>query len=809
MSLKQEAGDEFLRRIATFIRNNEKSLADAGAPRRRRAQRPAPADSTSLFNPLGWFGFDATVAPPPKPLVLAVDTHRLFYVLMRLEALGIDVGTLDVQVDSPSRPMSYINIFPESDKSDTLSLASFRSSLSAVSGLSLGGGWWGRPEPPSVDAELKYIYSSFTKLPALLVNAPGRKVIAELANDSPNRNALPLDAFKNLQSLECVDIDPRTLLGWDRLAESLRSLKVKKSGLEDVSDIFIGAVVDDQARREGSTSRKRRRRIPRGPAMETSFYTTRLPETVREDADEEEREDSDAGQRSESGTSSPPPSTELSSLKWAFLKHLSLSDNALTFFPAESLPYLTSLTHLDLSSNLLVSVPAGLGALYNLVSLNLSDNMIDSVLGIYLNLGQVLSLNLSHNRLESICGLERLSALERVDLRSNLIDESAEIGRLATLPNITDVWVEGNPFADLEEGYRITCFDYFWKERRVISLDGTPPGFYEKRNLTVAPPEQMSSSRPLSTAYSPPVVAVGHNHSHFQANVSPSIPDHDKYPTPPTSANPSPHLSPIGAVSVGGRARRKKVKRIVELDGDNSDGGSSRSASHTRNRSDGSNIRPKVKPKVKKPRDASPPLPAKKWGQIGTLGEDDPTTPKASHFAGASMLPAPVESTDGASSNVASTSDAVKAVNTGKVETPRPAFRARHSRYQTEFIPSSNSFTAQDTLQLSSKSMSTSPEERLSSSTSPITPASLRRSHRGSATFSSKSGLRRARVSASVYEPPTSTSDGEGDGAGGSPGDEIRDNADAYRRRIEALKKDMGDGWLKVFSQSQMKSPSP
>lgn len=803
--MEQEAGDEYLRRLAAFVRTNETRLAEAGVTRRRRVQRPpASADATSLFNPLGWFGFDATTAqstaPPPKPLVLAVDTHRLFYVLMRLEALGIDVGTLDVQVDSPSRPMSYINIFPESDRSDTLSLASFRSSLSAVSGLSLGGGWWARPEPPSVDTELKYLYSSFTKLPALLVNAPGRKVIAELANDSPNHNALPLDAFKNLQSLECVDIDPRTLLGWDRLAESLRSLKVKKSGLEDMSDIFIGAVVDDQARREGSTSRKRRRRIPRGPA-EASFYTTRLPETVPEDADEEECEASDAGQRSESGSSSPPPSTELSSLKWAFLKHLSLSDNALTFFPTESLPYLTSLTHLDLSSNLLVSVPPGLGALYNLVSLNLSDNMIDSVLGIYLNLGQVLSLNLSHNRLESICGLERLSALERVDLRSNLIDESGEIGRLATLPNITDVWVEGNPFAEMDESYRITCFDYFWKERKTISLDGTPPGFYEKRNLTVAPPEQMSSSRPLSTAYSPPVVAVGHNHPHFQANPSPPALAHDKYPTPPTSANPSPHLLPIGAVGVGGRARRKKVKRIVELDGDHSDGGSSRSTSHTRNRSDGSNIRSKVKAKAKKPRDESPlPQPKRKWGQIGTLEEDGAVTPTASQFATSSMLPLRAESAGDALNNVASTiKPAVQIEEASRpAETPRPPFRARHSRYQTEFIPSSNSFGGDDLV----------PGLSSLESTSPITPASLRRNQRGSATFSSKTGLRRARVSASVFEPPTSTSDGEVE-AGNGTGDEIRDSADAYRRKIEALKKDMGDGWLKVFSQSQLKSPSP
>ncbi|KAH9166460.1 hypothetical protein EDB89DRAFT_219115 [Lactarius sanguifluus] len=100
-----------------------------------------------------------------------------------------------------------------------------------------------------------------------------------------------------------------------------------------------------------------------------------------------------------------PPSRQLPPSKCAFLRRLSLADNALTFIPTEILPHLSSLTHLDLPSNLLVSVPPGLSSLCNLVSLNLLDNVIDSVLGIYKNLGQVLALNLSWNRLDSLCGL--------------------------------------------------------------------------------------------------------------------------------------------------------------------------------------------------------------------------------------------------------------------------------------------------------------------------------------------------------------------------------------------------------------------
>jgi len=50
--------------------------------------------------------------------------------------------------------------------------------------------------PPSIDVELKYIYSSFTKLPALSVRSPGPKIISELKNDPSIDCAIPLDSFK-------------------------------------------------------------------------------------------------------------------------------------------------------------------------------------------------------------------------------------------------------------------------------------------------------------------------------------------------------------------------------------------------------------------------------------------------------------------------------------------------------------------------------------------------------------------------------------------------------------------------------------
>ncbi|KZV63772.1 hypothetical protein PENSPDRAFT_757704 [Peniophora sp. CONT] len=668
--MEHETGDAYIRRMATFVRTNEARLAEGGPPRRRRP-RSSTATNGASYNPASWFS-GATSAPAdnrPKPLVLSLDTHRLFYLLIRMEAIGLPVGSLDVRVENASRPMSYVGILTGSTDSDVLSLTSIRTSLSAVSRLSLGAPFWGRTPPKSVDDELKYLYSAFTKLPALSLTAPGPKGIAELANEAPNMNALPLDVFKNVQILELTDIDPRTLLGWDRLADTLWSLSIKRSGLDDISDLFIGAVLDDAARRAGEKP-QRRRRTMHGPSRQSSFHSTRIPDAIDESAEDAptptvERSPppvpddptTPTAARSPSLLATPPSPDEpdLPPGKWAYLRRLSLSDNALTFLPTAPLRYFTSLTYLDLSSNLLVSVPDGLAVLYNLTTLDLSDNMIDSVLGIYKRLGSITTLYLAHNRLDSLCGLERLMALERVDVRSNILEDSAEAGRLAPLPHISDVSVSGNPFAEYEPDFRMRVFEHFWREGHEISLDGSPAGFYERRGRAEAPSAQMSSSRPASAqpAPSPPVVAVG---------------------SPPPVRSPSSEGRESPAV-VAAKHKRRKPKRIVDLDADNS-----------------------TSPPPEPARAASPP-PAR------------PTT--------------------------------------------------KHRRSATDTV-----------------------------SDLPSTTETL-----GRATTKRKS--RAARVSASVFEPPP-----VGSPEAARERDEHRD-AEAFRARIEALKSDVGEGWLKMFAEGQ------
>lgn len=101
--------------------------------------------------------------------------------------------------------------------------------------------------------------------------------------------------------------------------------------------------------------------------------------------------------------------------------------------------------------------------------------------------------------------------------------------------------------------------------------------------------------------------------------------------------------------------------------------------------------------------------------------------------------------------------------------------KSRHSRHMTEFAPSSHTPDPSDTF----------------SSSSPGRPGL---GHRKSSTLT-RAQARRARVSASVYEPSK------------EEGDRQFKEADAFRARIEALRSDMGEGWLKVFNQSQLGSP--
>jgi hypothetical protein len=422
-----------------------------------------------------------------------------------------------------------------------------------------------------------------------------------------------------------------------------------------------------------------------------------------------------------------------------------LRDNSLTFIPTESLLHLTSLTQLDLSSNLLVSIPPGLSSLYNLISLNVSDNMIDSVQGIYKKLGQVLTIDISHNRLDSLAGLERLVALERVNVGHNRLEESEEVGRLALLPNIAEVCVEGNPFTEIESDHRVKCFDFFWKEGRTILLDGSQAGFYEKLSLTSQPPEQMSSTRSIGKAHSPSTVPVG-----VATTAAIAVPPSNRASpssSPAFSPSSSHHLSPLLAAT-NAKARKKRVKRIVDLDAGSSGDATRLSVTGSEETSEYSGG-PTVLTRSPRAEPTSLPSAAEPAPTLATtpLPAVDTATPARS-----AVHPPPLDVAGLAS---------------------------KHRRSLTEYTPAS-----------------ATPE---SGTTSPVLSHIPSEGTMSVRVSSRRSSTRRGRAATSVFETPISKPD-DALMEEGTEG-EIKE-ADAFRARIEALRSEMGDGWLKVFTQS-------
>lgn len=524
--MEAEKGHDYIRKTASFIRNHEHHISHVVKPRR-------PHEPSSLWN---WFSFP-TGNRAASSLIFTNDPHHLFYLLIKIEALGINVGSLDVRIENLSESMHnpYVPRTIQKDMSDTMSISSLRSAMSSVSMFSLGGGWFQSRESLTVDSELKYLYSVFTRLPALRLEPPKGKPLAELVDDPPSDSAIPMDSFKNLQILECDDIDPRILVGWDLLCQSLRSLTIKRSGVEDIPELLVNLVIEDKARREtGGRTRVIRPGLMHKPDSNTSSVEglktfSSLSESVRIEGDF----DVSLGQ-------SLPPHA------WSSLTHLCLADNNLTFIL--SFLHLPSLRSLDLSNNLLVSVPPCLSSLSRLKSLNISNNMIDSVLGVYSQIPSVESLNISSNRLESLCGLERLERLSRIDLRDNQVQDPDEVGRLAVVTVIKEVWVGGNPFTKTVSNWRVRCFDLFAKEQKEILLDGYLPGLLEKSQMSYAvskgsqssgrddrPPSQFNSMRakPVETPSS--TVALGSTDSEPNPNPVPSssIPSNDVIPESP------------------------------------------------------------------------------------------------------------------------------------------------------------------------------------------------------------------------------------------------------------------------------------
>ncbi|KAI4161421.1 MAG: hypothetical protein L6R39_000093 [Caloplaca ligustica] len=529
--MDSEDGQIFLRNLAQFVRTHEKALANAlqlhrpdikpghtgprdihVSPSPLAASRPVNSTSSissalaAAFS-LGSLNFTSHNVRPAK---LTLTSHHLFYLLSRFEEVSIPVGPLNIRTEnlhaetSPANYVSFLGQAPRphgrSDRDSIHSVSSVRSVMSGMSALWLGfGSSSSAAKTEKAQAQLmldlKYLYSAFTKIPCLRL-APDRKArLIRGYEEFPFDTAVPLLVFKNLSALEICDVDFRQFFGWDKLAEQLRSLTLKRAHIDDPNDLFTSIVLDDMD--------KRRRRSSKAQGSPVLVWPSSPPARSAEAAKVRSPPSPRATEDMTKQSTSLETDRTLPSSKWRFLRHLSLADNALTSISADSLmPLANSLHSLDLSFNLFTEVPDGLSCLTVLRALNLSNCMIRSLQSLIRDpLPAITALNLRGNHLTSIAGVDRLLSLERLDLRENRIGDPTELARLTGLPDFREVWLVQNPFTKSHSGYRVTIFNLFRGTPGLIndiSIDASGPTYYERKQLT----DRVAESEPVSVVRS-------------------------------------------------------------------------------------------------------------------------------------------------------------------------------------------------------------------------------------------------------------------------------------------------------------------
>ena len=527
------------------------------------------------------------------------------------------MGPMNVRLENihaEASPANYVSFLSQSQRSqgrsdrDSIhSVSSVRTVMSGMSNLWSGLGLGSSTSAAKTEKakaqlliDLKYLYSAFTKIPCLRLSPDPKARMIGGYEEFPFDTAVPLLAFKNVSALEIYDVDFRQFYGWDRLAEQLRSLTVKRSNMDDPADLIINVVLDDMDKRRRRSS-KAQLTWPASPSLrysdlggvnstpsspmiddklgqspkrlfqqecDTLVSQRYRPRTKSASPSRPSTSKQLRGKRSGSGSSNSSthslgrfPMAILPASKWRFLRHLSLADNSLTSMASSSLaPLSNSLLSLDLSSNLMVEIPEALNTLTSLRALNLSNCMIESLHSLRRNpLPAITALNLRANRLVSIAGVERLLSLERLDLRDNKLQDPTELARLTGIPNIHEIWVLRNPFVKSHGNYRIQIFNLFRDTpgySEDIMIDASAPGYSERRQLRdrVVEPEAISIIRAMPFEPTSNLPAESQQTKEIGDTTD-----------EPESQRPSPQTTQSEFAVGSGRRRKGPRRRIVEL----------------------------------------------------------------------------------------------------------------------------------------------------------------------------------------------------------------------------------------------------
>ncbi|EFR04393.1 leucine Rich Repeat domain-containing protein [Nannizzia gypsea CBS 118893] len=305
--LNTEDGQLFIKSLARFVRTHEKALANAMQMRRQSRSvdlsssqsnsavhnnninnnsnnnhnghnnhnhlllqqhgasgRTSTASALAAALSLGTLGFASDSVRPAR---LTLTPHHLFYLLSRFEELSVPVGPLNIRLENINNETSsaYVSFLSKPQRPRGGAGGSgggietryipFPASAALGAFTSRDSVSKSDKAKAALEADLKYLYSSFTKIPCLRLAPDHRARLISGYEEFPFDTAVPLHSFKNLSALEIIDVDFRSFFGWDRLAEQLRSLTLKRAQLEDIGDLLTGIVLDDIDKRRRRSSK--------------------------------------------------------------------------------------------------------------------------------------------------------------------------------------------------------------------------------------------------------------------------------------------------------------------------------------------------------------------------------------------------------------------------------------------------------------------------------------------------------------------------------------------------------------------------
>lgn len=428
----------------------------------------------------------------------------------------------NINTETSSAYVSFLSKPRRSKGSDRDSIHSVSSVRSVMSTMSSFWSSFGLASKESVsksekakaalETDLKYLYSAFTKIPCLRLAPDHRARLIQGFEEFPFDTAVPLHSFKNLSALEIIDVDFRSFFGWDRLAEQLRSLTLKRANVEDIGDLLAGIVLDDIDKRRRRSSKSQPSPIlgygsgansttgseamksvsaPGSPVVDPAFGTSSSPKgsvpMMRGGSE-------GAGKAYvRAGSISP---TRPASYKGSHHRHIrgtsskirrsgsgsSNSSETSTVYRNRSMSNLLAtgalpstkwrfLRHLSLTDNSLTSISTGsLAPVANsLHSFDLSSNLFTEVPDSLASLVALRSLNLSYCMIGSLHSLSRspLPAITALNLRGNRLRSIAGIERLLSLERLD---LRENHIPDPTEIARLTAIPYI----REVWVAGNP-----------------------------------------------------------------------------------------------------------------------------------------------------------------------------------------------------------------------------------------------------------------------------------------------------------------------------------------------